>query len=157
MGLPGSGKKTFVAELEKYYSVDFYCDFYDGKLNTHTKSDIIAYTNFSNFSNWAISRIDITKEKLVTIIFPKIYEKTQDERYSEFFGVDINLLYECDIFPRVNSKIVGNFGAITYTNFQDCKKIIDEVMNNTENMTTLITSMVQSKLPEADLSKMETS
>jgi hypothetical protein len=150
-GLPGSGRKTLINKLVEYLpETGVFYDFCE-KSEEKIKEEIILNKNniftmfIPNLQN--IIGSPSSDSKLVIILLQKIFEKTKDKRYSEFFGIDINYVYENN--PFLNDEIekrIGYFYIIGYNyNFEHLK----EILNNFDNAIPILESDIQNIIKES--------
>jgi hypothetical protein len=120
-GLPGSGRKEFLESL-KNENIEFDCYWDFNKENPNDLIDLFS----SNIEKNHIITVFTTGfgeilEKCVIgqvflgIMFPKIIKKVKDQRYNEFFGVDLQYLYDDNPFSKLEENThIFNINYINY-------------------------------------------
>jgi hypothetical protein len=166
-GLPGSGRKEFIESLKnKNIEFDYYGDF-----NNDDPQKLIDLFSINKEKNHIITIFTKGFEEILEkcimgqvflgIMFPKIITKVKDQRYNEFFGVDLQYLYDDNPFSKLEENAyVFNINYINYTyNIEDFVKDFnqlgdplfilaknEEFMNNLKKENPMIDIEVLKKL-----------
>jgi hypothetical protein len=122
-GLPGSGRHKF----EKSLDIDHtFCDDFENVKESifEDKNKIHIITMFSNNSTNIIDKFKYG-QNFVGIIFNRRLEEILDQRYNEFFGLDIRYLYHKDPFLNFTQDLhFANLHYLIYNYRKDFSKKI---------------------------------
>ena len=94
-GLPGSGRRSFIETL-KLQKIDyvFYEDFQENNPEqiiidlVSNKDKLVIFSTFATNTKIIFDQC-IPQVLFLGIIFERVLKKIEDERYNEFFGVDL--------------------------------------------------------------------
>lgn len=126
LGLPGSGKKTLMKQISKEYKSDLYYDF--AQVNFQSKADIKVYTMFSEIDK---SQIISPETKIMFVFMPKIFCKKLTKEYTDYFKIDLNMLYDNNPF-LYSDKVIEQFNYYIFSydyNFDNFKKKLNKFLS----------------------------